>query len=216
MEKKKSTLDPTPKSKTIDFGSSSPDVEFDIDPATGTLRHKLTGSPANFVNPASPPYLVTDYIQNSSKFFDSTGSKIGGTISVLEALDLTMKQLQDDTIARLQPGIDKQLVKFIEPIKLDLDNARNQIQEAASSLTDVKGFIEKNQTALTTLFSVDGRMIGLQSELSAFGRRLDKLEANKFEGWQKNTAVIGIVIGVMGACFGLFACIFAGLAIYLK
>lgn len=153
---------------------------------------------------------------NPDAFLSDTDSLLGGTITSLEALDLTMKRFQDDANRTSKPDIKKQVSEITEPIKEELQVVREQIQNTTNALGSMKGFIDENKEALTTLISVNGKMGGLEGQMDSLVGRVSELEADKKEKNQNKLNVFLIITTIISICIALASCAFGAVALYYR
>jgi hypothetical protein len=119
--------------------------------------------------PRRHEYVTHVKLPDFITLFNSTGTQIGGTITALDSMSELMKDLNRSAITGLQPGLDDYFTKRIEPIKNELES---KLQETKKSLSSMNAFIKDNESALTSLFSVQGKMSGLESQMSSVLNRV--------------------------------------------
>ena len=144
-----------------------------------------------------------------SEFVTASGTMIGGTISALEGLRTTLQDAGYKTSLLIESSIDKKLTQDLKPIQEDLESTKKQVEDASETLKTLGSFIESNKHSFVSLISVEGKMGGMESQMSSFQTRIEKLETDKNITWNKNTTIIALIIGFIGSCCGVLGVIVA-------
>ena len=206
MENDKDDPDNPPSDK-----SQGTPKTLDDQSESGTPRGVVfTAGPASFVVTERDAQL---YFKRANDLLNSTGTKIGGALSSLDALKGTIVGFNQASIVGLQPGLNQYFAEYVEPIKIELET---KIEDTSKSLNTLKDFIGENRESLTTLVSVGGQMIALNSLVSSAVKRIDKLETDMLTSWNKGSTILAIAIALItGLCVGA-TLVVAVIGVYLQ
>jgi hypothetical protein len=170
------------------------------------------------IEPASDPQIINVsagnfYAKYYDAIFQSTGTVIASTISVADALSQSMKDWNQNAIAGLQPGLDEYFTQKVEPI---INAFELKLQETQQSLISTSKFIKDNESYLTNLISVEGKMKGLEKDVSSAERRIGILEEHKNTSWIRSSTTWLIIFSVMTGCAGVIGVAIALIALFKK
>lgn len=154
------------------------------------------------------PYASLSNYQLSSPYvWGSTGSMLGGTITILDNLK--------STISTIESNIGEKISTDLIPIRNDLDTTKKVVEETTENLKNLRSFINNNEHLFTNLISVEGKMSGFEGQMSSLQNRVEKLESDKNINWNKTTTIISIIVAAIGTCCGIAGVIVAIIS-YLK
>jgi hypothetical protein len=145
------------------------------------------------------------------EFVTASGTMIGGTISVLDALNVTIQDLEKRAFSTTKSDINTKLTQDLKPIQQELESTKKQIEETSNTLKTMESFIDTNKASFTNLISVEGKMNGIEGQLSSIQNRVGKLESEKNINWNKTTTIISLMIAMISACIAVAS---VGVAIY--
>jgi hypothetical protein len=130
-----------------------------------------------------------------SKYLNHTNNQIGGTIT---ALNSTLQDLDQVSFSKIEPNVNAQIAKNLEPYRADLDSLKIQLQAVKNSLEPLGKFIQENLTFLSNSIAVQGKLQVIDSAISSLYRRLEILENDKNQGWNKRATIINIICTLLG------------------
>jgi DNA repair exonuclease SbcCD ATPase subunit len=142
----------------------------------------------------------------------SSSDELGGTIA---ALSSTIKKIEDDTYARLEPNVSAQIAANIEPIKAEIASLKeinSQLENTKSSLGKVEKFINDNKNSFLDLITAEGKYQRIESDLSSIRTRVEKIEGSKNISWNRTSAIISILIA---AIVMSFSCLSLTVSLYV-
>jgi hypothetical protein len=140
----------------------------------------------------------SNWRRDAVSLFNSTDTQIGGTITVLEALNSTIDKLDEEAFKRLQPHLDKKLTVSLAPLKEELETLKSRLEPLGDSLKRIDEFIQKDTIMLTNSIEYTGRLNSLESQIPSITTRIEKLETDKDKTWNRWATIAWIIVTVLG------------------
>lgn len=157
-----------------------------ISPPDNVKTQKWMENTANIYNPQ---------IKEFSKQINNTSLIIGGTIT---ALNSTLQELDKASFARIEPNINAQIVKNLEPYRNDLDSLRSQLQSVKDSLEPIGKSLLENVTFFSNSIAVQGKLQGIDSINATILKRIEMIENDNNRRWNKRATTINIICTLLG------------------
>jgi hypothetical protein len=144
----------------------------------------------------TPPQHIIDNIEAVNR----VNIMLGGT---LMKLDSALQDIDNSPIAILEPNINTQIAKYLEPYKVELDSLRSQLQNVRDSLEPLGKSLLENAAFLTNSIAVQGKLQVTDSAITSIFIRLDKIESDNKDRWNKRATVINILFTLLGIFIAL-------------